>query len=40
MNEFVILYVMTTAILIFDSIVLGLINAKLDILKAEIEEKE
>ena len=38
MNEFVILYVITIGILIFDSITLGLINAKLDILEAEIEQ--
>ena len=40
MNEFVILYVITIGILIFDSITLGLISAKLDILKDEIEGKE
>ena len=40
MNEFVILYIITIGILIFDSITLGLISAKLDILQAEIDEKE
>ncbi len=40
MNEFVILYVITIGILIFDSITLGLISAKLDILEAKVEEKE
>lgn len=40
MNEFIILYVITIGILIFDSITLGMISAKLDILQAEIEEKE
>lgn len=40
MNEFVILYVITIGILIFDSITLGLISAKLNILEAKVEEKE
>ena len=40
MNEFVILYIITIGILIFDSITLGLLSAKLDILEAKVEEKE
>ena len=40
MSEFVILYVITMGILIFDSITLGMISAKLDILETKVEEKE
>lgn len=40
MNEFVILYVITIAILIFDSITMGMISAKLDDLEAKVDEKE
>ena len=40
MNEFVILYGITIGILIFDSITLGLISAKLNILETKVEEKE
>lgn len=38
MNEFVILYVITIGILIFDSITMGLISAKLDDLEAKLNE--
>lgn len=40
MNEFVILYVISMGVLIFDSINLGIIKAQLDIIQSKLNEEE
>lgn len=40
MNEFVILYVISMVVLIFDSIHLGIIQAKLDTILNKLDEEE
>ena len=39
-NDFIILYVMTIGILIYDSVTLGIIKAQLDNLEKNIKNKE